>query len=187
MKTCIFFALLASAEAADLLGLIRGVGSSAVGTTAMAGDSAGVAGDLSAASAMHMEAANLDEDQATKEILAGIRAAMTGSGAAGGSSAGKPSSFLAAGPVSSAALHQLADDVAATAASRVPFQRMSSCQQCRPNFDACPTGWQADRAGSCTAPSTYSGYCNRSINFSGFSDIEREEAEIFCDFCHPCA
>jgi len=73
------------------------------------------------------------------------------------------------------------------AQSQIPATRLrKSCEACKPDFEQCPLNWKRNRAKECVPPPDYKGFCNRPINFERIHEIEREETELFCDFCFPC-
>lgn len=91
--------------------------------------------------------------------------------------------------ISPSDLAGIAQSVRDEAASRVQqFRANASCGSCSRgvNYDACPNGYDMARSGECS-PSSYSGLCNASTDFSSFTETEKAEAESICGFCFPCA
>lgn len=52
--------------------------------------------------------------------------------------------------------------------------------------EPCPLGWHHLGEGRCSAPTKYTGICNRTQYFIGSTVEEKMEAEFSCSVCWPC-
>ncbi|CAD7942365.1 unnamed protein product [Amoebophrya sp. A25] len=109
----------------------------------------------------------------------------------GGFSPGAMTSFLelspSAGKLSLSQMGNIAFSVASSAASHTASGRANAeCKRCRPNFSVCPENWEHRQDQKCYPPAGYSGYCGP-FSLTERDDVEKEEAEVFCRMCFPCA
>merc|ERR1719231_188057 len=163
----------------------------------MAASQGKIAQQLESAEEMYADARDIFDDASEKALVKEIRAAVKSSPAKAttlgnlrsavfGSSRG--ASFLESGSakISESQLQAIAADVAHEVDSNFAAPRANGqCASCNSvNYSACPTGFAAD--GSVCAPSTYTGFCNRAFLNSG-SDLEKQEFEVLCQTCFPCA
>lgn len=64
---------------------------------------------------------------------------------------------------------------------------VNGCPTCSKTYaESCPLAWEPDDDDVCQAPSGYSGYCARGLNFGGWSVESKIVAEMSCSVCWPC-
>ncbi|CAD7947051.1 unnamed protein product [Amoebophrya sp. A120] len=152
--------------------------------------------DLIAGAEAFDKSASVGETPEQRELHDAVKAALVssptklGSYPVAGASAGA-ASFLRAvdGKLSLTKMASIATSVAKAAEAHVTSGRANAqCDQsCQPNFSTCPQGWEARRDGSCTHPSSYTGYCNKPLRPADFAAAALEEFEVYCSVCFPCS
>jgi len=150
--------------------------------------------NLIAAAEIFDDAESINSSGQEKALKAAIRAALTSTPSSRGRFPGfgtsTGASFLKKvdGKISLGELASAGEAALRSAIAHVPYTPVNSkCSSCRPNFSACPMGFDESRAGSCVPTASYSGYCNKSFDKQQYSAIELEELTVLCDTCFPCA
>jgi hypothetical protein len=195
-----------SSAAADLSGVIADVarrsggsieGAPSIPSGSVSQAESSIRRKFEEAQITHMKAANPYETAEETAVEEALRSAIkqpsrVGSVGSMGSAAGVPSSWLAtqsSSMLTPTELSAISTQVADAVAHETRYTRFASgCPACSngANYDGCPMGWSMDRAGICTAPATYTGYCN-AFGVSGLSKVRLQEAEYLCGVCYPCS
>jgi hypothetical protein len=150
---------------------------------------------------MHFGAANPHEHSDELEAEAAIRSAMSTPSTVGHMpkmseelSTAYPTSYLKLNPESLMAGSMLSpSDTSAIGVSiekeTEHFKiRSSGCGACPTgvNYGSCPAGFTEARSGECTPSPSYSGFCNKPVDITTFSEVQKDELEMVCDTCFKC-
>ena len=62
---------------------------------------------------------------------------------------------------------------------------LAGCPTCPygKDYAACPESWTTSAKGICQPPSSYMGFCKQALDFSLYTEVEKDELEVSCKFC----
>lgn len=199
MRAFVFGAAAAVASPASEVGSIltsmQGSGSAPPAAASGSSDPAvnRIQKNIIAAAEIFDDAESVNSSGEEKALKAAVRSALASTPSVRGNFPGfgtsTGASFLKKvnGKISMGELAAAGDAALRAANSQVPYTPVNSkCSSCRPNYSSCPSGFDAAGAGTCVPSASYTGYCNKALSLTQYSQIELEELTALCDVCFPC-